>query len=62
MRVPLKGWLKLNGYNSIEEAVEELIEYDEGIAPALCTEECEVEPDGYCEHGAPSILLAAGMI
>jgi hypothetical protein len=30
--------------------------------PACCTEGCEVEPDGRCEHGCPSILLAAGII
>jgi hypothetical protein len=31
-------------------------------APALCDEGCEVEPDGVCPHGCPSILRAAGMI
>jgi hypothetical protein len=34
----------------------------DGVAPACCTEGCEVEPDGRCEHGCPSILLAVGMI
>jgi hypothetical protein len=31
-------------------------------APALCGHGCEVEPDGTCPHGCPSILLAAGLI
>jgi hypothetical protein len=34
----------------------------EGIAPACCTEGCEVEPDGHCEHGCPSVMLAVGLI
>ena len=33
-----------------------------GIVPALCEDGCEVEPDGRCEHGHPSILLAMGII
>lgn len=32
------------------------------VMPACCSEGCEVEPDGKCEHGNPSILLKAGMI
>jgi hypothetical protein len=34
----------------------------EGICPALCDEGCEVEPDGRCEHGCPSVMLALGII
>ena len=33
----------------------------EGVSVACCTESCEVEPDGRCPHGCPSlasILLA----
>ena len=33
-----------------------------GACPACCTEGCEVEPDGRCEHGCPSVMLAVGMI
>jgi hypothetical protein len=32
-----------------------------GNGPTLCDERCEVEPDGFCPHGYPSILRAAGM-
>jgi len=35
---------------------------NEGMAEALCTEGCEVEPDGTCPHGNPSILLAYGIL
>jgi hypothetical protein len=37
-------------------------ELRDSVVPACCTEGCEVEPDGYCEHGCPSILLALGVI
>jgi hypothetical protein len=30
--------------------------------PACCDDLCEVEPDGYCEHGHPSVLLMSGLI
>ena len=61
MQIPLKKWLAQNGYASAEEAVAEFIELD-GNWPALCSHGCEVEPDGHCPHGAPSLLLALGMI
>ncbi len=34
----------------------------DSIVPACCSDGCEVEPDGTCEHGFPSVLLAEGMI
>lgn len=34
----------------------------DSVAPAMCDEGCEVEPDGCCEHGCPSIWLALGVI
>lgn len=34
----------------------------DSIVPACCKHECEVEPDGYCIHGQPSILLYHGLI
>lgn len=34
----------------------------DSVMPACCDEGCQVEPDGRCEHGCPSILLAAGLI
>ena len=41
---------------------EDITECDDSIAPACCKEGCEVEPDGTCEHGCPSVLMAAGLI
>jgi ketopantoate reductase len=61
MRITLKEWLAQNGYSSAEEALAEYSEFDD-IYPALCTEGCQVEPDGHCPHGAPSLLLALGLI
>ena len=34
----------------------------ESIIPACCSSGCEVEPDGKCEHGHPSVLLDLGII
>ena len=63
MRISLKQWKIDNGIESDEELHWSLgaCVYD-GVAPALCDEGCEVEPDGHCSHGAPSLLLAMGMI
>ena len=40
----------------------DLEDCDDSIVPSCCTEGCEVEPDGRCEHGCPSVLLALGLI
>ena len=34
----------------------------DSIVDACCSQGCVCEPDGYCEHGNPSILLANGLI
>ena len=62
-RITFKQYCEENGISSHEEKyafLEECV-YD-SVVPALCTEACEVEPDGKCEHGCPSVLLAVGMI
>ena len=61
MQLSLKEWLGHNGYASADEALAEYSEMDDTY-PALCLEGCEVEPDGHCEHGAPSLLLELGII
>lgn len=53
-------WLCLNGYKTAKEALAEYSEMD-GVYPAMCTEDCQVERDGHCPHGAPSLLLALGL-
>lgn len=48
------------GFDGLDDMLEE---YGmESIMPACCTEGCEVEPDGRCEHDCPSIMLALGLI
>jgi hypothetical protein len=48
------------GYNDIMEM---LTDYSfDSVVPACCSEGCEVEPDGHCSHGNPSILIKAGLI
>jgi hypothetical protein len=42
------------------ERMEEIV--SDSVAPALCDECGEVEPDGHCEHGCPSVLIACGVI
>ena len=61
MKITLKEWLTQNGYASADEALAEYSEPDDTY-PAICSEGCQVEPDGHCEHGAPSLLLAIGII
>lgn len=34
----------------------------DGPCLAVCPDFCETDPDGVCEHGRPSILLAMGLI
>ena len=62
-RITARNFFESNGLAE-EEAQIDFIESTtfEGIAPALCREGCEVESDGRCEHGCPSILLALGYV
>ena len=61
MQITLKEWLAENGYSTADEALAEYSQLD-ALYPALCSDGCEVEPDGHCPHGAPSLLLALGLI
>ena len=61
MQITIQEWLTQNGYSSAEEALTEYSERDDSY-PAMCSEGCQVEPDGHCPHGAPSLLLALGLI
>jgi hypothetical protein len=50
-----------NGRPQTQPDIEQLTEWvNDGIAEA--TDGCRVEPDGTCEHGAESWLLAMGLI
>jgi hypothetical protein len=59
-RITIADYLKRYGRTLMEIAHAVLLG-DEN-APALCEHGCEVEPDGKCCHGCPSILRAAGLI
>jgi hypothetical protein len=39
-----------------------MIDLMDSIVPACCSEGCDTEPDGHCEHGFESVLLSMGMI
>lgn len=62
-RISIKEWAKEQGYTKKSEVLNAAQEFSfDGICPALCSEGCEVEPDGECEHGCPSLLIALGVI
>lgn len=60
-RLKLREWLDDEGYETFSDAIESGVLSD-SVVPALCDEGCEVEPDGRCQHGCPSVLLACGII
>ena len=47
---------------SIEWIMDNPMEAMDSCVPACCKHGCTVEPDGYCEHGQPSVLLYHGLI
>lgn len=59
-RIKVSRYLAEQGIDNLNEYLEELV--SDSITPAMCTSGCEVEPDGRCEHGHPSIMLALGII
>ena len=63
MRISLSDFRAEHGINSGTDMVDALAEWSsDSVVPALCSEGCEVEPDGQCEHGCPSILVRMGVI
>jgi len=63
MRMNLRDFRAAHDITYADEWLEFLEEcVSDSIVPALCGEDCEVEPDGECEHGCPSVLLVAGII
>ena len=59
-RLTLQEVANLQGCDTVGELLEQYA--TEACVPACCEDECEVEPDGECPHGHPSILLEAGLI
>ena len=60
-RINLAQMLRQHGYDSLDEMLASGA-LEDSVVPALCDEGCEVEPDGRCEHGCPSVVLALGFI
>jgi len=49
------------GSSNLEDILDRLQEWDaDGGCEA--TDGCWVEPDGYCEHGKPSWMVALGLL
>lgn len=62
-RIKIKQLKENLGIETPDEWMAQLEEWvSDSICPALCEDGCEVEPDGHCEHGHPSVLLAMGII
>lgn len=61
MRLSLQEWMDREEFEGINDLMESL-DLTDSVVPALCSEGCEVEPDGHCQHGGESIMLALGVI
>lgn len=60
-RISVTEVARRQGYRNVEDML--CGSLAEGYpTPACCDEGCEVEPDGYCEHGHPSVLVALGYL
>lgn len=59
-RLSVEQFLKLDG-RTLDEILGAVV-CDIEPAPALCTQLCEVERDGACPHGCPSLLREAGLV
>lgn len=57
----LKAWMKAEGFKNFDD-VANYYDLMDSVIPATCEEGCEVEPDGTCPHGCPSVLLAFGLM
>lgn len=60
-RIGLRDWRGQNGLLDDDNFLSFLEEVD-GSVSALCEDGCEVEPDGTCPHGHPSVVRAAGYV
>lgn len=61
-RIKAKEVAENEGFDSVMDLIGFLMEEDSGCVPACCSEGCQVEPDGRCPHGCPSVMLAVGII
>lgn len=63
-RISVLEWREREGLESSEAWEEHMASAEilDSVQPAMCEEGCEAEPDGHCEHGCPSLLLAMGVV
>jgi hypothetical protein len=64
-KISLKQWRKSEGLESEEAFITRMEEVmSSAICPVLCDDDdcSDVEPDGQCQHGHPSVMLEAGLI
>lgn len=54
--------LKKGSFKAIDIEDFDMADLEDSVVPACCKYGCQVEPDGYCEHGNPSVLINAGII
>lgn len=59
-RITVAKLAEINGFENKMDFIEECC--NDSVVPACCDQGCEVEPDGRCEHGCPSPLIALGII
>ena len=59
-RISITELERIEGYDAVE-ILEEVME-DERHCPAMCSEGCEVEMDGCCPHGFPSLAIYMGVV
>ena len=59
-RISIKQLAADYGFDTVSDFL--MAECQDSVMPACCKHECRVEPDGRCEHGCPSPLLALGII
>ena len=58
-RISFRELCEGNGAENAEERQELLEEWaHDSVVPALCSSGCMVEPDGTCQHGHPSVIMA----
>lgn len=57
-RLTVKELMREQRFTDELELVEFYLHKD--TVHAVCSDGCEVEPDGECEHGFPSVLLELG--
>lgn len=63
MQLSLTQFKEEHGIFSGTDMADALQEWStDSVVPAMCADGCEVEPDGSCEHGCPSILVRMGVI